>query len=133
MRTFIPAGLFQPMLQPNFNSISSESLKTNIIEYEDRFEMQFLMPGYTKEDIEIALKEDNLVIKSIKEATDLPENAKVIRSQFVLNSFEKNLSLNLDLIDTDKIQANLENGILKMNLPKREEQLPKAPIKISVN
>jgi len=51
-------------------------------------------------------------------------NDNYTRKEFSISSFKRSFTLP-DTIATDKIDANYEGGILKFNLPKKEEALPK--------
>jgi HSP20 family protein len=72
------------------------------------------------------MKVDNglVTVSSQKEAEKLSENSQFTRREFGLGTFERSFSIPKS-IDTDKISAHFNNGILSIALPKREESLPK--------
>lgn len=93
---------------------------TNIIEKNDGFELQMAVPGIHKKDVKINMQKNVLSITSEKEVEKEDEGMKYTRREFVYGTFCRSFTLP-DTIDTDKISADFKNGILKVNLPKKEE------------
>lgn len=82
------------------------------------------IPGIKPEDVQISVTGDTLTIKGeVKESNDSKEKAYHIREQR-WGSFERTLTLPTD-VKADKAQADFENGILTVTLPKAEEVKPK--------
>lgn len=96
----------------------------NIKEDFSTFAIELAVPGLKKEDIAIEVDKDLLKISSKntseKENVEEKEGVKYTRKEFNFSSFERSFTLP-KLINTDDIQANYENGILKIKLPKVEE------------
>ncbi len=91
--------------------------RTNIIEHNDRFEVQLTLPGFTKSDVGIEMEQGVLTIKSKKETAK--ENT-YSKQEFDFSGFEKRVRLSKS-IDTSNITASMENGILSISLGKKEE------------
>jgi HSP20 family protein len=82
------------------------------------------VPGIKPEDVQISVTGDMLTIKGeTKEETDNKEKAYHIREQR-WGSFERVITLP-SAVRSDKAQAEFENGILNITLPKAEEVKPK--------
>jgi HSP20 family protein len=80
------------------------------------------MPGVAKGNVAIEVDEtDSLVIRGTTSAKE-PENA-VVR-QYHVGNYYRAFQLS-DEYDKDKISAKLENGLLEITVPKREETKPK--------
>ena len=96
----------------------------NIKENEKDFELELFVPGRAKDDFNIEIDDSVLTISAqIKEETeDVKEN--FTRKEFSISSFKRAFTLP-ETVATDKIEATYEGGILKFNLPKKEEALPK--------
>ena len=77
-----------------------------------------------KEDIEIKIEDNVLTISSEKkdEATE-KEGEKFTRKEFKYAAFKRTFTLP-DTVDSTKIVANYENGILNLSIPKKEEAKP---------
>ena len=92
----------------------------NIQELDDRYELFLFAPGLTKEDFQIALKDNLLTIKvDHKEEEILEEGAYWKRKEFSSRGFQRQFELN-QKIDLDSIKAKYENGILRLTLSKLE-------------
>lgn len=96
----------------------------NVKEDADGFTLALAAPGYTKEDIEIKIDNDQLTISSDKkEAVSDNEGEKFSRREFKYAAFKRSFTLP-DTVDATKIAANYENGILHLSIPKKEEAKP---------
>lgn len=102
----------------------------NIIEQPESFVLQLAAPGYSKNDFDIKVEKDSLVI-SAKATERKTENVNYTRCEFGFEAFERSFKLG-KAIDSSKIDASYENGVLALTLKKREEAIPKPPIKVEV-
>lgn len=96
----------------------------NIMEKENNFEIQLEVPGRNKEDFNLELENQVLTISSKIESEETTTNDKFTRKEFTKSSFKRAFTLPDSIIEED-LKANYENGILKIELPKKEEALPK--------
>jgi len=104
---------------------------TNILETKENFKLQMAVPGVKKEDIKIDLEKNILNIISEKSAQEQNENeVKFTRKEFVYGTFSRSFTLP-DTIDTDKIGAEVNDGILTVTLPKKEETKISKQIKVA--
>lgn len=96
----------------------------NIKESEEGFELELAIPGFKKEDFNIELDNELLTISS--EAKDESETKKenYTRKEFSFSSFRRSFTMP-ETVDSGKINATYEDGILKLALPKKDEALPK--------
>lgn len=115
----------QPMQSREYDCEPS----TNIIEKNDGFELHMAVPGVKKEDVKINLEKNVLSITSEKEAEKEDENVKYTRREFVYGSFCRSFTLP-ETVDVEKIKADFVDGILKIQLPRREETKVTREIKI---
>jgi len=95
----------------------------NIRETKDAYVLDMVAPGWAKEDIKVNLEGKTLFIsaqKAEKKAEKEEGSDKVIRREYVSRSFKRSFTVD-DSIDTQKIDAKYENGILKVVLAKKEE------------
>ena len=105
---------------------------TNIFETEKEFRIEVQLPGFAKEDVKLNYQNNLLSIKVEKEEKDNEENFKYVHREFGSYNFEKQYRLP-KTIDVEKIGARFENGILVLQLPKKEEALEKAPVEIKIS
>ena len=92
----------------------------NVQELDDRYEIFLFAPGLSKEDFNIALKENFMTIAvDKKEETEIEEGAFWKRKEFSQRGFKRTFELN-EKIDLDSIKAKYDNGILQLTLAKLE-------------
>ena len=91
----------------------------NIIDKANIYSVELSVPGYIKPDFSIKLDNNVLTVSTEKKEQSPVENEKFIRTEFTLKSFKRSFTLN-EKIDTDNIAARYDNGILKIELPKKE-------------
>ena len=95
-------------------------MNTDIIEKENGYELQIDLPGVKKEDIKIEMNKNLINISvSISKSSD-EENKKYIIKERFTGEIKRSFNIGED-IDEDNINASFENGILYLNLPKKEE------------
>ncbi|MBN1198732.1 MAG: Hsp20/alpha crystallin family protein [Bacteroidales bacterium] len=104
----------------------------NIIEKPEGFELEIAAPGLKKEDFKIDLDNAVLTISTEMEDAKKEEGKNYTRKEFYYGSFSRSFTLPKS-VNTDKIKAEYTNGILKIDLPKRDEAKleTKKEIKIS--
>ncbi|MBI6116604.1 Hsp20/alpha crystallin family protein [Salegentibacter maritimus] len=118
----------------NVNSIGTSIPAVNIQETDDHFKVEVAVPGKTKEDFNIELDNDVLTISSEekKESETSEKNGRYTRKEFSYSTFKRAFGLP-DSVNSEKISASYEDGVLAIELPKREEAKvqPKRMIDIS--
>ena len=93
----------------------------NIIETDAGFDIEIAAPGLSKEDFNVAIEKDQLIISASKESTsESSENGNYSRREFNYSSFRRSFHLS-DKISRDDISAKYENGILAISLNKTPE------------
>lgn len=92
----------------------------NIIEKADHYHIQLAAPGLEKTDFNVKLDGNVLTISAEKKEEQKVETDKVIRREFSNKSFNRSFTLD-EKIDAANISAKYENGVLKLDLPKKEE------------
>ncbi|MCK9219217.1 MAG: Hsp20/alpha crystallin family protein [Bacteroidales bacterium] len=104
----------------------------NIMESNDAFHLEIAAPGMEKNDFKINLENNILTISSAVEDEKREEGKNYTRKEFYYGSFSRSFTLP-KTVDLDQIKADYENGILKINLPKKDEARieQKKEIKIS--
>lgn len=91
----------------------------NVIESDKDYKVEVAAPGMTKDDFTIHLSEDNeLVITMEKKNENNQEDKKYLRREFSYSKFQQSLILPDD-VEKDKISANVNDGVLTIDLPKR--------------
>jgi len=96
-------------------------LPVDIYFTEDEVVIKAAVPGVNPDDVEITIEGDTLMIKG---ETTAPEDVDYICQEHCYGPFARAFNMNVP-IQTDKVTAEFENGILTLTLPKAEEVRPK--------
>jgi HSP20 family protein len=91
----------------------------NITEKTTGYYLEVAAPGWQKENFNVKLDGNLLTISAEKKEEVKDETAKVIRKEYGSKSFKRSFTLD-EKIEAANISANYENGILKLDLPKKE-------------
>ncbi|WP_299029100.1 Hsp20/alpha crystallin family protein [uncultured Thermanaerothrix sp.] len=82
------------------------------------------VPGVNPEQLELAVVGDTLTLRGKRLAEDLPEGARYQRRERFQGEFARSLQLPFT-IDAEHVEAQYENGILTITLPRAEADKPK--------
>ena len=118
-----------------FNDFFNVELETtiinpamNVIAKEDAYVVELAAPGVGKEDFKVSLDtEDRLVISLEKEEVE-EAGVRYLKRGFAYKKYSKAFALPED-VDRNKISAKVENGVLTVELPKKNEEEMKKEIK----
>jgi HSP20 family protein len=117
----------------NFSSTNTTLPSVNILENNDGFLVEMAAPGMKKEDFRIELDNEYLKISSEKQSeNEIKDGERYTRREFSYQSFERSFHLPKSVVDTGKINAKYENGLLRIMIPKREEAKALPPRQIAV-
>ena len=96
----------------------------NVVEKPNAFEIELAVPWKERGDFEINIEKDQLIVSARKEEQKEEKTEKFTRREFNYSSFKRSFYLP-ETIDRDKIEAAYEKGILRVTLPKRDEEVKK--------
>ena len=99
------------------------TVPVNIKETDKNYSIEIVAPGFEKTDFKISLEQQLLTISAEKKNEVKEENEKQIRSEYSYRSFKRSFTLD-EKTDGSKIDAKYVNGVLTLNLPKKEEVKP---------
>ena len=103
----------------------------NVLESDNSFKIELAAPGLKKEDFKINIHENVLTISSEQKTENEENNGKYTRKEFNYKSFKRSFTLP-KTVDGEKIVASYDNGVLGLELPKKEEAKPKEPRLIEI-
>ena len=95
----------------------------NIYEFDDSLKLWADMPGVKEKDVNVTLKEGVLTIVG-QVATDMYAGLRPMYTEYNVGNYYREFLLNED-IDESKIRATLRNGVLELELPKKEKAKPR--------
>jgi len=116
----------------NFSTTNTTLPSVNIKESSEEFEVEVAAPGLTKKDFRIELNHDQLTVSSEQETEqESREGQQFALREFSYQSFSRTFTLP-NIVDSEKIGAKYENGILRIVIPKKEEARPKPARQIAI-
>jgi len=92
----------------------------NIAETESEFHIELAVPGLKKEDFKINLDKNVLSVSAEKKAENVEEGKKYSKREYSYSSFVRSFTLP-EVADQAKIDAEYTDGILKLNVAKKQE------------
>src|SRR6056297_2089533 len=105
----------------NYSTTNTTLPSVNIKEDEEAFHVEMAAPGLEKKDFKVELNNNMLTISSEKEEEhEENEDEQFTRKEFNYQSFNRSFTLP-ETVESNKIKAKYENGILKVDIPKKEE------------
>lgn len=116
---------FDNALSPSLRHFEgSFGMPLDVIENEDNFIVKASIPGINVDDIEITLEDNVLKISGEVKSDEVQEGERYHIRERRHGSFSRSLNFRT-LVNGDDVEANYENGILMLTIPKAEEVKPR--------
>ena len=115
---------FQEEVGVSFNKGSYP--KVNVYEYDDKIGIVAEIPGLDKKNVSVEVEENVLTISGDKHGFE-DDGGKCITRELKHSSFRRSFTLG-EHLDGDGVGANFKDGILSIEIPKVEPELPKKNI-----
>lgn len=102
------------------------AFKTDISDQGDKYLLEADLPGFKKEDVNLDLDGDKLTIKAERhsEHEEKDDKGNLICSERSFGSYSR--SFDVSEVNTEEITAKLEDGVLTLDLPKKQASVPTA-------
>jgi HSP20 family protein len=97
---------------------------TDVSEDENALQISMELPGVEPDDVRLSLENNTLTIRGEKRQQIDENNERVHRFERVYGVFERTFVLP-NTVDTEKIEARFENGVLLVRIPKAERARPR--------
>jgi len=120
---------FDDIFKDDFFDEDGQMPAMNVKEHKKDFEIEFAAPGFDKKDFEVSIEGDVLHVFGEKKVEKEEEEEDFSRKEFSYKSFKRSSTLPESVDFDQKIKATYKNGILKVNLLKKEEAVKKLPPK----
>lgn len=126
--------MFDDFFKPVFYDDSADSMRTDIKETENGYQLDVEMPGFDKKDIKIALENGYLTVSAQKSSKDEEGNEKNKNERYIRKECTVSCSRSYYVgndVEKENVKAKYENGMLTLNVPKSQpKQLPSHNIEI---
>jgi HSP20 family protein len=104
--------------------------KVNVVEKDEAFYLEAETPGMTDKDISVEFNSGLLTLKGHWEKDSTTEKTDYNIQEFTRQSFERSFRVS-NQVDSETVSARMDQGLLKVTLPKKEQAKPKK-VKIKV-
>jgi HSP20 family protein len=111
---------FDNFLKMDYN-YGESAPSVNVTENEQEYHLEYLVPGFKKEEIKVALEQNVLTVKAEKKTESRDEQKRYTRKEFSFSTFKRSFTLP-ENIDIEKMVAKHEHGILSITIPKKVEE-----------
>lgn len=113
----------------NFAEFGNTLPSVNVKETDSNYDIEMAAPGMKKDHFKISLDKNILTVSSENksENEEKSEDGKYTRREFNYQSFSRSFTLPKDTVDSENIEANYVDGILKISVPKKVKE--EAPVK----
>lgn len=95
-----------------------------MFEKEDKFIVKAKLPGVKREEIDVSVSGDTMIIKGERKTETGIKNEDYHFCERFYDSFFRSITLP-SAVDTEKIEASYQNAVLEVTLPKAAEIKPK--------
>lgn len=113
--------VFNDFLSSNdMNRTSATAPAINVLESEHSYTVELAAPGLTKDDFDVNINADgDLTVRMEKHLKEEETQGRYLRREFAYSKYEQTLILPDD-VDKEKIAARVADGILTVELPKKD-------------
>ncbi|HET6515596.1 MAG TPA: Hsp20/alpha crystallin family protein [Thermodesulfovibrionales bacterium] len=122
-----PFSLFRAPAWPGSRTAELEQISPSVDIYDEGNELVVKadVPGVKKEDLDLNVHENYLTILGHKRKEEKVEREDYYRFERSYGSFTRRFELP-EGMDTEKIKAHFENGVLEVRIPRSEETAKKS-------
>lgn len=118
---FMDGFAFPDVNKELYGKHAKNVMKTDVKELDNGYEIIVDLPGFKKDEIDVQLENGYLTISASKglDKDESDKNGKYIRRERYAGSMSRNFYVG-DAITEEDIHAKFENGILKLDVPKKD-------------
>jgi len=109
---------------------AAHEMKTDVREHEDHYEVDVDLPGFKKDEIRLELENGTLTVHAAKDLDKEKKDktGKIIRQERFSGAMQRSFYVGEELTEED-IGAKFENGVLSLNIPKKDaKKLPEKKV-----
>ena len=103
----------------------------NLVEADDHFRIDMMVPGFGKKDIKVQVENMLLTISADLDLKSEPKEERIMRQEFAREGFSRVFRLS-HWVDGENIAASYDQGILTVRIPKKEAAITKPGREIKI-
>ncbi|MBR4819489.1 MAG: Hsp20/alpha crystallin family protein [Clostridiales bacterium] len=104
---------------------ASHIMKTDVKETDGTYELEVDLPGFKKDEINVKLEDGYMTISATKglDTEKKDKHGKIIRQERYAGAMQRSFYVG-EGVRTEDVKAKYEDGVLKLDIPKKEMNLP---------
>ena len=104
---------------------ASHIMKTYVKETDGTYELEVDLPGFKKDEINVKLEDGYMTISAAKglDTEKKDKHGKIIRQERYEGAMQRSFYVG-EGVKTEDVKAKYEDGVLKLDIPKKELNLP---------
>ena len=104
---------------------ASHIMKTDVKETDGTYELEVDLPGFKKDEINVKLEDGYMTISATKglDSEKKDKHGKIIRQERYAGAMQRSFYVG-EGVRTEDVKAKFEDGVLKLDIPKKEMNLP---------
>lgn len=120
--SLIPRDYFGDVFEDYIPSTKEENMRCDIYEKDGNYHIEMDIPGFNKDEIMIEAKKDYLTITAEKSNSinEEDDDKNYVHRERTYGKYQR--SFYLDDLDSQNINAEFNNGVLKIVIPKVDEK-----------
>jgi len=118
------SNLFGPTMMTTPEEVAILSPPADIEETDSNYFLSFDLPGVSPEDVKIEVRDNQLIVSGERKEEKQSDEGRQLNVERFYGRFQRVFALPTT-IDPEKIDANFENGVLQVTIPKAEAAKPK--------
>lgn len=125
MMNYDPFRSFSDMERSFFaNAPAVSAFRTDIKDMGESYRLEAELPGFAREDISVDIENELLTISAERKSENEEKKDSFVRRERFYGSFKR--SFDISGIDADNISAAYTDGVLSLDMPKKQELLPRS-------
>ena len=108
-----------PVFIKNDLGMTHRSVPVNITETNQAYQLEVIAPGFEKTDFKVNIDQNILTVTAERKVEEKDEKEKQVRREYRYQGFKRSFTLD-EKVDATNIGASYINGVLVLNLPKKE-------------
>jgi HSP20 family protein len=96
----------------------------DVTEQENEYVVVAELPGVKNEEVKITFEQNVLTLQAKRKPYELPQDARILLNEMRVREFTRSLRVPVR-IDVENISAELQNGVLRITLPKAQDARPR--------
>jgi len=118
-------GDFPAGLRPDDMPTANWAPPADVVETDDRLSFSFEVPGFRQDELTLHVENGILSLEGDRKFEEETKDKNYHRIERAYGHFLRSFALPMN-VDVGKVSASLADGVLKVDIPKREEAKPKA-------